>query len=53
METEATVEWIDGNLGSKLTMKYPAVVMTGPKAHGEVLSVAYAGAGQHQDVGAR
>ena len=36
-ETEATVEWIDGNLGSKLTMKYPAVVMTGPKAHGEVL----------------
>ena len=44
-ETEATVEWIDGNLGSKLTMKYPAVVMTGPKAHGEVLSVAYAGAG--------
>ncbi|MGZ6999993.1 MAG: Fe-S cluster assembly protein SufB, partial [Acidimicrobiia bacterium] len=35
-ETEATVEWIDGNLGSKLTMKYPAVVMTGPKAHGEV-----------------
>ena len=50
-ETEATVEWIDGNLGSKLTMKYPAVVMTGPKAHGEVLSVAYAGAGQHQDAG--
>ncbi|MCU1467505.1 MAG: FeS assembly protein SufB, partial [Actinomycetia bacterium] len=44
-ETEATVEWIDGNLGSKLTMKYPAVVMTGPKAHGEVLSVAYAGKG--------
>ena len=52
-ETEATVEWIDGNLGSKLTMKYPAVVMTGPKAHGEVLSVAYAGAGQHQDAGAK
>ena len=50
-ETEATVEWIDGNLGSKLTMKYPAVVMTGPKAHGEVLSVAYAGPGQHQDAG--
>ena len=44
-ETESTVEWIDGNLGSKLTMKYPAVVMVGPKAHGEVLSVAYAGAG--------
>jgi Fe-S cluster assembly protein SufB len=52
-ETEARVEWIDGNLGSKLTMKYPAVVMTGPKAHGEVLSVAYAGAGQHQDAGAK
>ncbi len=52
-ETEATVEWIDGNLGSKLTMKYPAVVMTGPKAHGEVLSVAYAGTGQHQDAGAK
>jgi Fe-S cluster assembly protein SufB len=52
-EAEATVEWIDGNLGSKLTMKYPAVVMTGPKAHGEVLSVAYAGAGQHQDAGAK
>ena len=52
-EAEATVEWIDGNLGSKLTMKYPAVVMTGPKAHGEVLSVAYAGRGQHQDAGAK
>jgi Fe-S cluster assembly protein SufB len=52
-ETESTVEWIDGNLGSKLTMKYPAVVMTGPKAHGEVLSVAYAGEGQHQDAGAK
>jgi Fe-S cluster assembly protein SufB len=47
-EAEATVSWIDGNLGSKLTMKYPAVYLTGPKAHGEVLSVAYAGAGQHQ-----
>jgi Fe-S cluster assembly protein SufB len=52
-ETESTIEWIDGNLGSKLTMKYPAVVMTGPKAHGEVLSVAYAGPGQHQDAGAK
>jgi Fe-S cluster assembly protein SufB len=52
-ETEATVEWIDGNLGSKLTMKYPGVVMVGPKAHGEVLSVAYAGPGQHQDAGAK
>jgi len=44
-EAEATVSWVDGNLGSKLTMKYPAVYLTGPKAHGEVLSVAYAGAG--------
>jgi Fe-S cluster assembly protein SufB len=52
-EAEATVEWIDGNLGSKLTMKYPAVVLVGPKAHGEVLSVAYAGEGQHQDAGAK
>ena len=52
-ETESTVQWIDGNLGSKLTMKYPAVVMVGPKAHGEVLSVAYAGPGQHQDAGAK
>src|SRR3982750_1436927 len=52
-ETEATVEGIGGNLGSKLTMKYPAVVMTGPKAPGEVLSVAYAGPGQHQDAGAK
>ena len=52
-EAEATVEWIDSNIGSKLTMKYPAVVMTGPKAHGEVLSVAYAGEGQHQDAGAK
>jgi Fe-S cluster assembly protein SufB len=52
-ETDATVEWVDCNLGSKLTMKYPAVVMVGPKAHGEVLSVAYAGPGQHQDAGAK
>ncbi len=52
-EAESTVQWIDGNLGSKLTMKYPAVVMVGPKAHGEVLSVAYAGEGQHQDAGAK
>ncbi|MCC6339103.1 MAG: Fe-S cluster assembly protein SufB [Acidimicrobiia bacterium] len=52
-EAEATVEWIDGNLGSKVTMKYPAVVLVGPKAHGEVLSVAYGGEGQHQDTGAK
>ena len=49
----ATIEWVDGNLGSKLTMKYPAVYMVGPKATGEVLSVAYAGPGQHQDAGAK
>ncbi|MFM8238122.1 MAG: Fe-S cluster assembly protein SufB [Actinomycetota bacterium] len=52
-EAEATVERIDGNLGSKLKMKYPAVAPAGPKAHGEVLSVAYAGPGQHQDAGAK
>jgi Fe-S cluster assembly protein SufB len=52
-EAEAHVEWIDGNLGSKLTMKYPSVWLVGPKASGEVLSVAYAGAGQHQDTGAK
>ena len=49
----AHVEWIDGNIGSRLTMKYPAVYLMGPKASGEVLSVAYAGAGQHQDAGAK
>ncbi|SHE72513.1 Iron-regulated ABC transporter membrane component SufB [Ferrithrix thermotolerans DSM 19514] len=52
-EAEARVEWIDGNIGSRLTMKYPAVYLVGPKASGEVLSVAYAGAGQHQDAGAK
>jgi len=50
---EAHVEWIDGNIGSRLTMKYPSVYLMGPKASGEVLSVAYAGAGQHQDAGAK
>ena len=49
----ATMEWIDGNLGSKVTMKYPAVYMMGPKAHGEILSVAFAGKGQHQDAGGK
>ncbi len=49
----ATMEWIDGNLGSKLTMKYPAVWLMEPGAHGEVLSIAFAGAGQHQDAGAK
>jgi len=47
------MEWIDGNIGSKLTMKYPSVYLVGPKASGEVLSVAYAGPGQHQDAGAK
>ncbi|WP_019926936.1 Fe-S cluster assembly protein SufB [Nocardia sp. BMG111209] len=49
----ATMEWIDGNIGSKVTMKYPAVWMTGEHAKGEVLSVAFAGEGQHQDTGAK
>ncbi len=49
----ATMEWIDGNLGSKVTMKYPAVYMMGPKAHGEILSIAFAGHGQHQDAGGK
>jgi len=52
-EAEAHVEWIDGNIGSRLTMKYPSVYLMGPKASGEVLSVAYAGAGQVQDTGAK
>jgi len=50
---DATMEWIDGNLGSKLTMKYPAVWLMEPGAHGEVLSIAFAGEGQHQDAGAK
>jgi len=49
----ATMEWVDGNLGSKVTMKYPAVWMTGEHAKGEVLSIAFAGEGQHQDAGAK
>ena len=53
VEAEGHMEWIDGNIGSRLTMKYPAVVLVGPKASGEVLSVAYAGPGQHQDAGAK
>src|SRR3954453_19648255 len=52
-ETDATVEWVDCNLGSKLTMKYPAVYLMGERAHGEVLSIAFAGKGQHQDAGAK
>jgi len=50
---DATVEWLDGNLGSKLTMKYPGVYLMGRGARGEVLSVAFAGDGQHQDAGAK
>jgi Fe-S cluster assembly protein SufB len=49
----ATVEWVDGNLGSKLTMKYPAVYLMGEGARGEILSVAYAGDAQHQDAGGK
>ncbi|MBX6389500.1 MAG: Fe-S cluster assembly protein SufB [Frankia sp.] len=49
----ATMEWIDGNIGSKVTMKYPAVWLLGEHARGEVLSVAFAGPGQHQDAGAK
>ncbi|HIN54523.1 MAG TPA: Fe-S cluster assembly protein SufB [Planctomycetes bacterium] len=50
---DATMEWVDGNLGSQLTMKYPAVYMMEPGAHGEILSIAFSGKGQHQDAGAK
>ncbi len=50
---DATMEWVDGNLGSQLTMKYPAVYMMEPGARGEILSIAFAGEGQHQDAGAK
>jgi Fe-S cluster assembly protein SufB len=49
----ATMEWIDGNIGSKITMKYPAIWLMGEHAKGETLSVAFAGEGQHQDAGAK
>ena len=49
----ATMEWVDGNIGSKVTMKYPAVYMLGEHAKGETLSIAFAGEGQHQDAGAK
>src|SRR6266478_2474620 len=49
----ATMEWVDGNIGSKVTMKYPAVYLMGEHARGETLSVAFAGTGQHQDAGAK
>jgi Fe-S cluster assembly protein SufB len=49
----ATMEWVDCNLGSKLTMKYPSIYLLGEGAHGEILSIAFAGAGQHQDAGGK
>ena len=49
----ATMEWIDGNIGSKVTMKYPAVYLMGEHAKGETLSIAFAGEGQHQDAGSK
>ncbi|MFD3800062.1 Fe-S cluster assembly protein SufB [Kocuria palustris] len=49
----ATMEWVDGNIGSKVTQKYPAVYMTGEHARGETLSIAFAGEGQHQDTGSK
>ena len=52
-QENATVEWVDCNLGSKLTMKYPSVYLLGPEAHGEILSIAFAGDGQHQDAGGK
>jgi Fe-S cluster assembly protein SufB len=50
---DAVMEWVDGNLGSQLTMKYPAVHMMEPGARGEILSIAFSGKGQHQDAGAK
>ena len=50
---DAKIEWVDGNIGSKLTMKYPAVILKGEGSHAEVISVAYSGDGQHQDAGAK
>ncbi len=50
---DATVEWVDGNIGSKRTMKYPSVYMMGEGAHGEILSIAFAGKGQEQDTGGK
>ncbi len=50
---DAVVEWVDGNLGSRVTMKYPAVYLMEPGARGEVLSLSFAGRGQHQDAGAK
>ncbi len=52
-EEKATMEWVDCNLGSKLTMKYPSIYLLGREAHGEILSIAFAGEGQHQDAGGK
>lgn len=53
VEEDGIMEWVDGNLGSKVTMKYPSVYLVGKRAHGEVLSIAVAGKGQHQDAGGK
>lgn len=52
-EEGAIMEWVDGNLGSRVTMKYPSVYLNGKGAHGEILSLAFAGEGQHQDAGGK
>ena len=52
-QENATMEWVDCNLGSKLTMKYPSIYLLGERAHGEILSIAFAGKGQHQDAGGK
>lgn len=53
VEEGGHMEWLDGNLGSKLTMKYPSCYLMGERAHGEILSIAYSGDGQHQDTGGK
>ena len=53
VDEDGLMEWVDGNLGSGVTMKYPAVILRGARAHGEVLSIAFAGDGQHYDAGAK
>ncbi|MBA3074785.1 MAG: Fe-S cluster assembly protein SufB [Anaerolineae bacterium] len=53
VEEDGTMEWVDCNLGSKLTMKYPSCYLVGKRAHGEILSVAFASTGQHQDAGGK
>src|SRR5690606_2560666 len=53
VEQGGTMEWVDGNIGSKVTMKYPAIYLMGEHARGETLSAAFAGGGQHQDTGAK